>query len=273
MSADAEGLTPEQRRLLLEERKLQLDEQRAAAERRFVHRNSAAIIAAIISLGTISVSYLQLRNSQAQKEAEMEETRNRNNAQIAQQKLDSDRGWSLRLAEFMVGNSETLFGPDSVKRDNLRRVMQVAFPPEVTRPVFDNLEATSRTSSAQTTWTQAVMQTDTIIARRRARLIEDMFDASPPTRIGATVALSRDYGGDPLLVPEVIAFADAGRGEDPANGVYNSLVLFQELDPVLLRQYRTDLCRYTETDRVRGNGRERTAEQADRLRRQLDPGC
>jgi len=101
---------------------------------------------------------------------------------------------------------------------------------------------------------------------RRRKLIADMFSDIKQTRIDATTELIRQWASDPKVFDE--ALTKASQEKSNKSGVINTLVLFQSLDPKVLRPHTAELSDFF--DLVQQNGKQ-TQDLITRLKTSLDP--
>lgn len=87
--------------------------------------------------------------------------------------------------------------------------------------------------------------------QRRKQLIEEMFSTDKSTRIAATTLLIHEWASDPKLFSQVLETANRERSNK--SGVINTLVLFQSLDPKILRPHAEELLDFLEAVKQNGN--------------------
>jgi hypothetical protein len=97
--------------------------------------------------------------------------------------------------------------------------------------------------------------------KRRTTLVNQLYSDNPTERTSAADQLTRSWKGDPRLVDDLVATAQ--KNPKNANGVYNSTVVMQGVDPEVVKT-RADVVR--SFLQVASDNGEKTKVQADRLR-------
>ena len=87
-------------------------------------------------------------------------------------------------------------------------------------------------------------------SKERATLIKQMFDSDKTTRIAATTKLIREWRTDDKVIPETLDVAL--NNTTNASGIINTLVLFENLDPALLKRYSQELNQLLEAVKTNG---------------------
>lgn len=118
-------------RLNLEEKRLELE------KKRFEHESKSsrnyvvplfgvltAVVAGLFALGPVGVAYFQ-------KEKELN-----------QSSFERDRHWKLEMVDFIFKNKDIIFSKSGGEdQQRIIRVMLVAFPPEISGPIFEKVKA------------------------------------------------------------------------------------------------------------------------------------
>jgi hypothetical protein len=99
------------------------------------------------------------------------------------------------------------------------------------------------------------------LKRRRSALVEQLNSEQPSVRGSAAESLTRGFRFDPELVEELAA--NVTRNKDNTNGVYNSLVVLNGLDPKVLAPHSQALETLSHEAEQKGG---KTRLQATRLR-------
>jgi hypothetical protein len=148
----------ERERLELDRQRLGIEKRRAEIELRFFHKHLGAVLAAAVSLAGICVSasqiwvaYIALETTRLQKEKETE---------LAA--LEKSRQWNLDLAEFVAKHREVIFSGGLEERTRIRNVLMVAFPPEITKPLFERLVITVP-EPEKIVWQEALRQIEAVL--------------------------------------------------------------------------------------------------------------
>ena len=84
----------------------------------------------------------------------------------------------------------------------------------------------------------------------RTKLVKQMFESDKATRIAATNKLIREWRTDEKVISETLDVANANSTN--ASGIINTLVLFENVEPALLKRYGQELNQLLEA--VKANG-------------------
>lgn len=158
-------------RFRLDNERLDLEKERALADKRFWVKNFGTAITAIISMAAILVSLSQvwvasiqkekeLAIAQAQKDKEIDVAKNQKEKEIQTVIAQQDRAWKLDMAKFVTDHGNELLGKDKARRELITRVMITTFPPEYSADLIDRLEAV--TNSAEVKQELQVIRTNVL---------------------------------------------------------------------------------------------------------------
>jgi hypothetical protein len=86
-------------------------------------------IAAIVSIAAVMVSATQIIVAYISKSKEI---------RIAE--IDQDRKWKLTISEFIITHHDEVFSEDTSKRSRIQLVMKIAFPQEITKVLFNQID-------------------------------------------------------------------------------------------------------------------------------------
>lgn len=121
----------EMRRLRLDEQRLEIEKARLALDSSSKRNYSVplfgvltAVVAGLFALAPVGVAYLQ-------KDKELDLSAS-----------ERDRRWKLDMVEFVFRNRDVIFSESKgEEQQRIIRVMLVAFPPEISGPVFEKVKA------------------------------------------------------------------------------------------------------------------------------------
>jgi hypothetical protein len=149
-----EELNPDLERLRIEKRRLELDEQKAKVDQRFLNRNFAAVTTLAVGLVGVLLSAAQIWVAYIQKERELvQKDRESITEELAKQR-DLDLQEKRDLRSFVVQNYPHIFSEDAAERDRMKNLLLTTYSAVVVQPVFDGLFAITP-KSQQSTWAQA----------------------------------------------------------------------------------------------------------------------
>lgn len=231
----------------------------------FFDKYLSLIITSIISLAAVAVSFIQIYDAKATRQAELErqQTQYDQNRQTEQDK--EGRELNIRLANFISENQDKVFSKDKVDRERMRELILAAFPAESANKVFDRLAAVASDKEAVENWQQGATKAKSLADDARDKLIGEMFSGDKNTRIAATTEVFRNWSGDSEIVPRAVDYATNNRGNK--SGIINTLTVLQSAPPELLRANREQIAALL--DAVRGNGAQ-TADLVDKVRARMD---
>lgn len=238
-NAELEKMSKE--RLQLEREKLEFE--RRKKEERFFVRNFGSVTAGAISVVAVLVSLMQVYIGWQQRRIAE-----------AQVKIASHQD---QLAE---AQTVQRFIPHLVGQDAEKELALITMDSFVNREVVTKLatklpgkgaEAALQVLSREGGEDEKKLAQSALdeVGNRRKQLIEQMFDADKSTRIAATTQLIREWSTDPKLVPLALerAKAEHSKGTQRNNlGIINTLVLFQNIKPDLLKQYQEEITTFLE---------------------------
>jgi len=96
-------------------------------------------VTSTIAFLAVIVSASQIWIASIDKNKELELAKLKNDVEFKQKQVQFDRSWKYQMTEFMAKNKDSIFSDDIKIRENMKKIMLVSFPPEITRPIFDNL--------------------------------------------------------------------------------------------------------------------------------------
>jgi hypothetical protein len=120
----------EKANLPLEERRFELEKARLALEGSFSKKYAAALIGVLGAIVAGIFALAQIQVASITKEKELESAR-----------LEHERRWKLDVADFVFRNRETIFSTNETEQRRIRNVMVVTFPYDITKVLFEKLEA------------------------------------------------------------------------------------------------------------------------------------
>jgi hypothetical protein len=127
-------MTPEEieiERIRIEQKKLEIEEARAAREARFFRANMAIIITALVSVATLVASGWQFLHVQGREW----ETHSQN----SQARLDDQR---MKILEYLSRYRDGIFSSDPKIREQYRTIMLIGIPRDPLIGVFEQLRQT-----------------------------------------------------------------------------------------------------------------------------------
>jgi hypothetical protein len=149
-----ENLNPDPERLRIEQRRLELDEQKAKIDQRFLNRNFAAVTTLAVGLVGVLLSAAQIWVAYIQKERELLQKQHESVAEEFVKQRDFDLQEKRDLRGFVVQNYAHIFSDDASERDRMKNLLLSTYSAVVVQPVFDGLFAIT-SKSQQSTWAQA----------------------------------------------------------------------------------------------------------------------
>ena len=144
----------------LERERFEFEKETAVRERRFLYRNSAAVITAAISLAALAVSISQVWVEHIRKEREIEVTQGKNDQELKLEELREDRKWKYDTLQFVASNKDAIFGGIDSERKRIRDVMTVTFPVEILDKLFSDLEERGKSPEEKATWSEGQKDVD-----------------------------------------------------------------------------------------------------------------
>ena len=202
----------ETERCKLERGRLELEQERA--QRPFFQRNWQAIISVAISIAAIVVSIGQFYSSR-----------------------------SVQRQEYAVKRLETLqkFLPDIASPDKrdaalLLLVNSKLMDQNEVANLALSLKATKVLGDLNTAGYAQAGQYQRTLKNNMAELVKGVFSNDASTRRTSTATLISDWSTDPNLVPALLDYAAGNPGNE--NGIYNTVVLLENLRPATLSPYR-----------------------------------
>ena len=154
MSAKLTSEEIEKARLEIERERLNLEKVRAEAEKRFVNKNLGTIVTAIVSLAAIIVSIGQVWVSYIQKEKELVLSSAQKFKELEMAGIKQNREYGLSIGDFVMKNSDAIFGKNEEKRTLVKNVLLTTFDESVTKPLVDNFVEVSE-GEARASWIDA----------------------------------------------------------------------------------------------------------------------
>jgi hypothetical protein len=156
---DQEAIEPssldnDRERVKIERERLDWEKSRAEYEQRFLNRNFGVVITSIVSLAAIIVSVVQLYRADISKQKELLIQEGQKQVELDLQKLQVEREWKLSMVKFISEHRSEIFEGTGEQRENIKRVMLVAFPPEVALPFFEQASR-SAPENQRAEWVQA----------------------------------------------------------------------------------------------------------------------
>ncbi|HXT62509.1 MAG TPA: hypothetical protein VN696_05690 [Pyrinomonadaceae bacterium] len=127
----------------LERERFEFDKQCSRLENKFLHRNSAAIISASISIAVLSVSIAQVWVARIDKQREANAADSKQKSETLRQTELDDRQWNYDSLRFLADNKDVVFGAKSDQQEQLLNVMIVTFPPRVLDSLLHNIKVRS----------------------------------------------------------------------------------------------------------------------------------
>ena len=143
----------EQRPLSIEERRLQLEEQKAKIDQRFLNRNFGAVTTLAVGLVGVLLSAVQLRVAYIQKDHELLQKDHESVTEEFAKQRDLDLQEKRDLRAFIIQNYSHIFSDDASERDRMKNLLLSTYSAVIVKPVFDNL-LTITPKSQQSTWAQ-----------------------------------------------------------------------------------------------------------------------
>jgi len=144
----------------LERERFEFEKETAVRERRFLYRNSAAVITAAISLAALAVSISQVWVEHIRKDREIAVTQVKNDKELKLEELREDRKWKYDALQFVASNKDAIFGGIDSERKRIRDVMTVTFPVEILDKLFSDLEERGKSAEEKATWSEGQKDVD-----------------------------------------------------------------------------------------------------------------
>ena len=156
--SDQQAATPhnpqlEERKLLLEQERLEIEKQRVSADMSFLHRHSGTLISAAVSFAAVVVSITQLWVAEIQKQREYEVTRQQKEKELSLATLESERRWRAEIGKFISDNKEVILRGSLDERTQMRDLMFAIFPSFIVDRAFEKLAITAD-PKAKVVWEQ-----------------------------------------------------------------------------------------------------------------------
>jgi hypothetical protein len=149
-----------QAKFKLERERFEFEKEIAVRERRFLYRNSAAVITAAISLAALAVSISQVWVAHIGKQREIEVTQLQKDKELKLEELREDRKWKYDTLQFVSSNKDAVFGGNDSERKRIRDVMTVTFPIEILDKLFSDLEERGKSPEEKATWSEGQKEVD-----------------------------------------------------------------------------------------------------------------
>jgi hypothetical protein len=93
-----------------------------------------------VSLAAVLVSGAQVWIAHLNKERELGLAEVHAEQELSLHEREGERRWKLDLAEFLVENRSSIFSDDAAQRQQMRDILLVTFPPEVSQELFRDLQ-------------------------------------------------------------------------------------------------------------------------------------
>ena len=100
-----------------------------------------SMITAIVSLAAIFVTLAQVWVATQSK-----------NKEISLLKMQQDQEWRFKALEFVTKNSDSFFGKNALRREQMANALAAAFPADVAGPLLNNLKQTATSQEARQTF-------------------------------------------------------------------------------------------------------------------------
>jgi hypothetical protein len=209
------------------------------------------ILAGLLIPASIAIAGYQYSSSMKDAEIQSSDLQAQRQAQIA--------AASARVSQAGVVSSflDALLSDNPVRRKLAVQAVMIALPEDGPNLV----KIVSETDADP----QVKLYADNSLERRRKTLVSQLYSDNATDRTVAADQLTRGWKNDPKLVDALAAAAQTSPTN--ANGVYNSVVVMQTLDPDLVRSRSAAVKPFLDLAKTNG---EKTRLQAERLRVVLD---
>ena len=204
----------ELRRFAFEEKRLELEVERARRERKFLTRNTATLITGLISLATIAISAAVAYNAYRQ----TDQTRIIEDNKFKQALLESDRKWRNDALQYTTAQYETIYSGEADKQVRILSLMRMVFPKDIYELTLAHLKIAAPTKGPRNVWAEAEQEVDkqdlasdtpvpTIALPDRALSVDTLRQQLySPDRKSVSNALIQQYTtGDKSIVSQLVA--------------------------------------------------------------------
>lgn len=156
---------------------------------------------------TAAITYITFTISENNKVKELELARIASKEKLNIETLQKDREWKYKLSEFMVNNKQDIFSENAEKRDNIRSIMSVSFPPDVIEYTFSKLSKSKTQYSSE--WKDALAVAERIGIKTVFIQVEKDFPESILDSIADTIAEGDiSYVGSDEYIPKNLTEGD-----------------------------------------------------------------
>ncbi len=152
----------------IESQKLKFEKYKFDNSNKFISKNLGVIITAMLSIATISVSFIQFYKAQTTKKIELDIEKTR----LSMTEVESNRRYRLDVTKFIMDNSETIFNGTLLEQERMKNVMLASFPPDINERIFANIKATKNDSLSQDVWEQGEIQAEKIYRDNRTESVK-----------------------------------------------------------------------------------------------------
>lgn len=141
----------------IEREKIEVEREKLNKSNKFNLNSFGILIASIVSIATIIVSYINSNESTENKKVELA---------IAQTKVDiaeieTNRRYNLDVAQFLTTNSKIIFNGTIDEQERMKNIMFVSLPSEINEVVFEKISITMKNVESKEMWNNAGILAET----------------------------------------------------------------------------------------------------------------
>lgn len=209
-------------RVLLDKERLEFERTKFESERVGIAKRLGLLIPFVVSIAAIVVSVAQIRIAVISRDKQIELQqfegeaarvlqRQMQEAQLKHAEAEAKREWDLKFATFMAENSDDVFSSDSIRRKQMRLVIELTYPRQAWDALFRRIAEASPTSEVRESWRSAQRESRRGWLPPPIAQVNPTFD--PSGGPSGTIVPSRPESVDPLIRPPSVESRDPAIGE------------------------------------------------------------
>lgn len=175
-----------------------------------------------------------------------------NRQQLRLNEIQTVERFIPRLLGMQEEKELAIIAISAIGNNELATKLATRYPSQGTAAALQTLTRTAE-SGEQKRAQEALTAVQTELDKRskeRATLIKQIFDNDKATRIAATTKLIREWRTDEKVIPETLDMALSNTTN--ASGIINTLVLFENFEPALLKRYSQEINQLLEAAKANG---------------------